>query len=52
MKLPRRQFLHLAAGVAALPAVSRVACKPPVRWIVGLRRAAQATSRRGSWDAG
>jgi tripartite-type tricarboxylate transporter receptor subunit TctC len=25
MKLPRRQFLHLAAGVAALPAVSRVA---------------------------
>jgi tripartite-type tricarboxylate transporter receptor subunit TctC len=25
MKLPRRQFLHLAAGAAALPAVSRVA---------------------------
>jgi len=25
MKLPRRRFLHLAAGVAALPAVSRVA---------------------------
>jgi tripartite-type tricarboxylate transporter receptor subunit TctC len=25
MKFPRRQFLHLAAGVAALPAVSRVA---------------------------
>jgi tripartite-type tricarboxylate transporter receptor subunit TctC len=25
MKLPRRTFLHLAAGVAALPAVSRVA---------------------------
>src|SRR5215467_12234017 len=25
MKLPRRQFLHLAAGVAALPAMSRVA---------------------------
>jgi tripartite-type tricarboxylate transporter receptor subunit TctC len=25
VKLPRRQFLHLAAGVAALPAVSRVA---------------------------
>jgi tripartite-type tricarboxylate transporter receptor subunit TctC len=23
MKLPRRQFLHLAAGAAALPAVSR-----------------------------
>ena len=26
MKLRRRQFLHLAAGVAALPAVSRFAC--------------------------
>jgi tripartite-type tricarboxylate transporter receptor subunit TctC len=27
MKLPhRRKFLHLAAGVAALPAVSRIAC--------------------------
>jgi tripartite-type tricarboxylate transporter receptor subunit TctC len=25
MKLPRRQFLHLAAGVAVLPAVSRIA---------------------------
>jgi hypothetical protein len=25
MKLPRRYFLHLAAGAAALPALSRVA---------------------------
>jgi tripartite-type tricarboxylate transporter receptor subunit TctC len=25
MKLPRRQFLHLAAGAVALPALSRVA---------------------------
>jgi tripartite-type tricarboxylate transporter receptor subunit TctC len=25
MKLPRRQFLHLAAGAATLPAVSRIA---------------------------
>src|SRR5262245_40038756 len=25
MKLPRRQFLHLAAGAAALPAVVRIA---------------------------
>src|SRR5262245_39897106 len=25
MKLPRRQFLHLAAGAAALPAFSRIA---------------------------
>ena len=25
MKLPRRKFLHLAAGAAALPAISRIA---------------------------
>ena len=25
MRLPRRQFLHLAAGAVALPAVSRIA---------------------------
>ena len=25
MKLPRRTFLHLAAGAAALPALSRIA---------------------------
>src|SRR5438034_1172220 len=40
MKLPRRQFLHLAAGAAALPAVSRMASAQaypsrPVRIIVG-----------------
>src|SRR5262245_8124305 len=41
MKLPhRRQFLHLAAGAAALPAMSRVAKAQayparPVRWILG-----------------
>src|SRR5436190_7526696 len=40
MKLPRRQFLHLAAGAAALPAVSRTAWaqsypSQPVRIIVG-----------------
>src|SRR5262245_1474132 len=39
VKLPRRQFLHLAAGAAALPAVSRVARAQaypnrPVRMIV------------------
>src|SRR5262245_49704591 len=28
MKLPRRNFLHLAAGAAALPAVSRVTWCP------------------------
>ena len=45
MRLARRQFLRLAAGAAALPAVSRVAWaqsypnqaypNQPVRWIVG-----------------
>jgi tripartite-type tricarboxylate transporter receptor subunit TctC len=39
MKLPRRQFLHLAAGAAALPAVSRIARAQtypsrPVTWVV------------------
>jgi tripartite-type tricarboxylate transporter receptor subunit TctC len=40
MKLPRRNFLHLAAGAAALPAYLRIAAaqgfpSQPVRWIVG-----------------
>src|SRR5499425_1490872 len=40
MKLPRRNFLHLAAGAAALPTVSRIARAQtyptrPVRLIVG-----------------
>ena len=40
MKLPRRQFLHLAAGAAALPAVSRITWAQayptrPVHLIVG-----------------
>src|SRR5262245_12763341 len=40
MKLPRRKFLHLVAGAAALPAVSRIARAQayptrPVRLIVG-----------------
>jgi tripartite-type tricarboxylate transporter receptor subunit TctC len=40
MKFPRRQFLHLAAGAAALPALSRVAWAQgyptrPIRWVVG-----------------
>jgi tripartite-type tricarboxylate transporter receptor subunit TctC len=40
MKLPRRKFLHLAAGAAALPAVSRVTWADtyptrPVRIVVG-----------------
>jgi tripartite-type tricarboxylate transporter receptor subunit TctC len=41
MKLPRRNFLHLAAGAAALPAISRIARAQayptqPVRIIVGV----------------
>jgi tripartite-type tricarboxylate transporter receptor subunit TctC len=40
MKLPRRNFLHLAAGAAALPAASPIAWAQayptrPVRIIVG-----------------
>src|SRR5262249_45805244 len=40
MKLPRRQFLHLAAGAAALPGASRIAWAQayptrPVRIVVG-----------------
>jgi len=49
MNLPRRRFLHLAAGAAALSAVSRVARAQayptrPVRIIVGF--ADQKTERR------
>jgi tripartite-type tricarboxylate transporter receptor subunit TctC len=41
MELPRRNFLHLAAGAATLPAVSGIARAQgyptrPVRWVVGL----------------
>jgi tripartite-type tricarboxylate transporter receptor subunit TctC len=40
MKLPRRKFLHLAAGAVALPAVSRISWAQtypmrPVRIVVG-----------------
>ena len=47
MKLPRRQFLHLAAGAAALSAVSRFAWAQsyptrPVRLIVGLAAGGKA----------
>jgi len=40
MKLPRRKFLHLVAGIAMVPAFSRIACAQayptrPVRLIVG-----------------
>jgi tripartite-type tricarboxylate transporter receptor subunit TctC len=40
MKFPRRRFLHLVAGAAALPSAARVACaldypSRPVRFVVG-----------------
>ena len=40
MKLPRRRFLHLAAGAAALPVISGAAHAEaypahPVRWLIG-----------------
>jgi tripartite-type tricarboxylate transporter receptor subunit TctC len=57
MKLPRRQFLQLAAGVTALPAVSRISRAQaypsrPVRIVVGFAAggAADITARLiGQW---
>ena len=57
MKLPRRNFLHLAAGAAALPAMSRVAMAQayptrPVHIIVGFPggSASDTTARLiGQW---
>ena len=51
MKLPRRKFLHLATGAAALPGVSRIAGAQaypsrPVTLIVFVGPAARPTSRR------
>jgi tripartite-type tricarboxylate transporter receptor subunit TctC len=34
MKLPRRRFLHVAAGAAALPAVSRIARRRSSRHVL------------------
>ena len=53
MKLPRRIFLHLAAGVAVLPAVSSIATAEayptrPVRIIVGFAPAGGTDNRRPS----
>ena len=51
MKLPRRKFLQLAAGAAALPAMSGIAGAQvypsrPVRLIVGLAPAVRSTFSR------
>ena len=54
MKLPRRQFLHLAAAAATLPALSRLACAQsyptrPIRLIVPYAQGGlDASSEQGS----
>src|SRR5262245_63734094 len=57
MKLPRRNFLHLAAGAAALPAASRFASAQaypsrPVRLIVGAPQKADSVPASIRIDAG
>jgi tripartite-type tricarboxylate transporter receptor subunit TctC len=57
MKLPRRRFLHMAAGVAALHAVSRTASAQayptkPIRWIIGFPAGGGADKVAVSWSRG
>ena len=57
MKLPRRQFLHLAAGAAGLPVVSQIATAQaypsrPVRLVVGFAAGGTRMSSRASWARG
>jgi hypothetical protein len=46
MKIQRRQFLHLASGAVALPAVSRIARAQtyPTRYRIGAARSQQASA--------
>jgi len=51
MKRPRRRFLHLAAGAATLPALSRIASAqacPTQSAVVGSKRVVDSLNVRGS----
>ena len=49
MKLPRRQFLHLAAAAAALPAPPDADTKTPPGWRQGRSLAGTLASLSGRW---
>jgi hypothetical protein len=52
MKLPRRQFLHLAVGAAALPTALRNASPPPPALVGGCAVRHYQTSPRPSPGSG
>ena len=57
MKLPRRSFLHLAAGAAAFTTAPRIAGAQTYRHgryilMLALQQAAQTTFQRDSWVNG